>query len=60
MPKDTGYAMPKGLSGAGIMGHEKKPYKCDAFSAQKRDMKRLDKRPMDYRGSPDKAFQYKY
>ena len=46
--------------GSGIMGHEKKPEKCDPFVAQKSDVKKVQKRPMDNRGTPNKAFGYKY
>jgi len=60
MPKDKGYAMPKGMGNSGVMGHEKKPKPCNAFAAQKKDMGRIQRRPMDYRGTPDKAFEYKY
>lgn len=54
--------MPKsyGMKGMGVMGHEKKPSKCNAFAAQKKDLSRVQMKPMDYRGSPDKAFDYKY
>lgn len=52
--------MSYGMKDMGIMSHEKKPYKCDAFGAQKRDMNRVDVKEMDYRGSPDKSFNYKY
>lgn len=54
--KDKSYKM----KGMGVMGHEKSPSKCNAFAAQKRDMGRVDRIPMDYRGTPDKAFGYKY
>lgn len=49
-----------GMKDMGVMGHEKKPMKCNAFAAQKRDMRKVDDRPMDYRGTPNKAFGYKY
>jgi len=60
MPKDKGYAMPKGMSGSGVMGHEKSPKSCNAFAAQKKDMGRVQRIPMKHRGNPDKAFDYKY
>lgn len=49
-----------GMKGKGIMGHEKKPSECNAFAAQRKDLSRVQRKPMDYRGSPDKAFDYKY
>lgn len=67
MPKDKGYGrgtkmpgMDSGMSGKGVMGHEKKPKYVDAYSAQKRDLGRMDWKPMGYRGTPDQAFDYKY
>jgi len=56
--RDESYGM-KGM-GMGVMGHEKMPKGINAFAAQKKDMKKVDMKPMDYRGSPDKAFDYKY
>lgn len=44
----------------GVMGHEKKPYKCDAYAAQKKDLGRLKKEPMTNRGYPQMAWDYKY
>lgn len=49
-----------GMKDMGVMGHATKTYKCDAFAAQKSDLGRLDKRPMDYRGTPKQAFGYEY
>ena len=43
-----------------VMGHDKKPEKCNVFAPQKKDMGRIQRRPMDYRGTPDKAFKYNY
>lgn len=67
MPKDKGYSrgtkmsgMDSGMSGKGVMGHASKSYQVNAFSAQKRDMGRMDVLPMSYRGTPDQAFGYKY
>ena len=48
------------MKGKGVMGHEKKPSKCNAFAAQKKDMSRIQAEPMDYRGTPEQAFGYKY
>ena len=47
-------------SGKGSMGHEKSPSKCNAFAAQKKDLSKVQRLPMDYRGTPDQAFGYKY
>lgn len=49
-----------GMRDMGVMGHEKKPMKCDAFAAQKKDMGRLQREPMNNRGYPEQAFEYKY
>lgn len=54
--QDESYAM----KGSGIMGHEKAPKSCNAMAAQKKDMGRISMKPMDYRGTPDQAFGYKY
>ena len=51
---DGKYAM------GGVMGHEKTPRSCNAFEAQKRDYGRVEKKPMNYRGNPDEAWEYKY
>ena len=69
MPKDKGYGQSAakhnmkykgGMKGGKVMGHEKKPMKCDPLMAQKSDMGKVQKRPMDYRGTPKQAFEYKY
>jgi len=52
------YGMPK--MGKGVMGHEKKPKKCDPFKAQKSDMGKLNEKPMTNRGYPSEAMNYKY
>lgn len=49
-----------GMRDMGVMGHEKKPMKCNAFEAQKSDMGRLKREPQDNRGYPKKAWDYKY
>jgi len=49
-----------GMKDMGVMGHEKKPMKCNAFAAQKSDMGRLKREPADNRGYPEQAFKYKY
>lgn len=49
-----------GMKDMGIMGHEKKPMKCDAFAAQKKDLNRLNMKPMDSRGYPEQAWKYDY
>ncbi len=51
---DGKYAM------GGVMGHDKKPYYSDAFGAQKKDYGRVEKIPMNHRGNPDEAWDYKY
>ena len=33
-----------------------KPYKVNAFAAQRADLSRVNERPMDYRGTPTQAF----
>lgn len=54
--RDESYGMKK----MGVMGHDKKPMKCDAFAAQKKDMNRLQREPQENRGYPEKAWDYKY
>lgn len=49
-----------GMKDMGVMGHEKKPKKCDAFAAQKRDLSRVQKMPMNHRGYPEQAYGYEY
>lgn len=49
-----------GMKNMGVMGHDKQPKSCNAFKAQKKDMGRVNVKRMDYRGSPDQAFDYKY
>jgi len=49
-----------GMKDMGVMGHDKKPMKCDAFAGQKRDMGRVQREPMTNRGYPDRAMAYKY
>jgi hypothetical protein len=49
-----------GMSNKGVMGHDKQPKSLNVFKSQKRDMGKVDVRSMDYRGSPDQAFDYKY
>ncbi len=51
--------MLKGNSG-GVMGHDGGVSSIETMSPQKRDMGRLQIRPMEYRGYADKAFEYKY
>ncbi len=46
--------------GSGIMGHDKSPKEINAFRSQKRDLGRMQVRPMEYRGYPDAAFAYEY
>lgn len=43
-----------------VMGHDSTPYHINALGAQKRDMGRINQLPMQYRGTPDQAFDYKY
>lgn len=52
--RDESYGM------KGVMGHEKKPMKCNPFAAQKSDMGRLQEKSSHYRGNSDKAYGYKY
>ena len=49
-----------GMRDMGVMKHEKKPMKCNAFAAQKADMGRVQREPMNNRGYPQQAFDYKY
>lgn len=49
-----------GMGGMGVMGHDKKPYGCNPFAAQKSDMGRVKREPMNDRGYPKKAWEYKY
>jgi hypothetical protein len=49
-----------GMKDMGVMGHDKKPMKCNAFEAQKMDNKNLDKKPSYNRGYPEQAWDYKY
>lgn len=63
--QDERYAMKKrneryGMGGMGVMGHDSKPHKCDPFAAQKSDMGRLKREPMNDRGNPKQAWDYKY
>lgn len=55
--RDESYGMKREM---GVMGHEKKPMKCNAFAAQKSDLGRLNREPMKNRGYPEQAFDYKY
>jgi hypothetical protein len=48
------------MKGAKVMGHEKSHRPCNAFAAQRKDMGRISPRKMDYRGTPEQAFGYKY
>lgn len=48
-----------GKMGYKVMGHDKKPMGIKTDS-QKFDMGRLDLLSMEYKGYPDKAFDYKY
>lgn len=49
-----------GMKDKGVMGHEKKPMSCNPLKAQQADLSRLKMEPMDYRGTPKQAFDYKY
>jgi len=49
-----------GMKGKKMLGHEKKPMKCNAFAAQKYDMGKINKKPMEMRGYPRQAWDYKY
>ena len=64
MPKKPGYKdgrdKSNAPSGSGVMGHDKQPKSCNGMAAQRRDMGRVDERKMDYRGTSEKAFGYKY
>jgi len=52
------YKMGKKMGG--VMGHDKPPKKCNPYMAQKSDLGRLKMKPMDNRGTPKEAFNYKY
>jgi len=69
MPKSKDYAkggndrymgMMKGKKGGGVMKNHGNTSSIATISPQKRDMGRLDVRPMEYRGYSEKAFAYKY
>lgn len=49
-----------GMKDMGVMDHEKKPMKCNAFAAQKKDLGRLKREPSNNRGYPEQAWDYKY
>lgn len=49
-----------GMKDMGVMGHASKPKKCNAFEAQRSDLGRLNRNPMDHKGYPKEAFDYKY
>lgn len=49
-----------GMKDMGVMGHASKVYKCDPFQAQKSDMGRMKREPMNNRGYPKQAWDYKY
>jgi len=55
--RDESYGMKKEM---GVMGHDKKPMKCNPFAAQKSDMGRIQREPQDNRGYPSEAWDYKY
>lgn len=55
--QDESYGMKKSM---GVMKHDSKPMKCDAFAAQKQDMGRVQKRPEMSRGYPKQAMDYSY
>lgn len=57
--RDYQHGYKEGMMGK-VMGHEKDPKKVNSFAAQKRDLNRVDMKPMDYRGTPEQAFDYKY
>lgn len=48
----------KGMKG--VMHHDSKPMKCNAFEAQKDDLGRIKMKPMNDRGYPSEAYSYKY
>lgn len=52
--RDESYGM------SGVMGHASKSKKCDAFSAQKQDMGRMQVMKKESRGNPSEAWDYKY
>lgn len=68
MPKDKGYSYGSSkmdrknnyMSNDGVMGHDSKPYHINVLAAQKRDNGRINQLPMEYRGTPEQAFDYKY
>lgn len=43
-----------------VMGHDSEIYHVNALAAQKSDLGRLNQIPMQYRGTPEQAFDYKY
>ena len=55
--RDESYGMKREM---GVMGHDKKPMKCNPFAAQKSDMGRIQREPQDNRGYPSEAWDYKY
>lgn len=44
----------------GEMKHASAPKKCNPLKAQQADVSRLHMRPMEHRGYPKEAFNYKY
>jgi hypothetical protein len=48
------------MKGKGGFGHEKQPSKINYMAAQKADMGRMKIRPMEMRGYPSQAMDYKY
>lgn len=62
MPRGMGYGNDRYGNPAGgkIMGHDKQPKKCNPFAAQKSDMNKIQRKPMDNRGYPKQAWDYKY
>jgi len=55
--RDESYGASKS---GGVMGHEKKPKKCDPLAAQKSDLGRIKREPQTNRGYPSEAWNYKY
>ena len=55
-------SMIRGSSGKSmeLMKNHGNTYPIETTAAQKFDMGRMQVRPMEYRGYPDKAFDYKY
>lgn len=49
-----------GMKMSGVMGHDKKPMKCNAYEAQQSDKGRIKMMPKENRGYPQKAWEYKY